>query len=101
MKNRRRKFTAGFKAKVALDAIKERESLSELAVKYEVSVNQISLWKNEFKKNSSKVFESKTSNKPDSFDKEKLLPLSDSFAFFPDLCCTFVTRLSVTSLIAT
>lgn len=71
MKNQRRKFTAGFKAKVALDAIKERESLSELAVKYEVSVNQISLWKNEFKKNSSKVFESNTSSKVESSDKEK------------------------------
>lgn len=63
MKKHRRKFTSTFKAQVAIEALKERETLSELAVKYELSVQQISLWKNEFLKNSSSVFESASNNK--------------------------------------
>ncbi len=58
----RRKFSAVFKAQVALEAIKERETLSELALKYKLHLNQISQWKIEFIKNSSKVFENKTLN---------------------------------------
>jgi transposase-like protein len=36
MKRSRRKFTAEFKAKVALEAIKEQKSLSELAEQFEL-----------------------------------------------------------------
>jgi transposase-like protein len=36
MKRSRRKFTAKFKAKVALEAIKEQKSLSELAEQFEL-----------------------------------------------------------------
>ena len=43
-----RKFTASFKAKVVLEALKERKSLSELAQQYELHPNQISKWKQEF-----------------------------------------------------
>ncbi len=35
MKRSRRKFTAEFKAKVALEAIKEQKSLSDLAEQFE------------------------------------------------------------------
>lgn len=35
MKKSRKKYDAKFKAKVAIEAIKERETLSELAAKYE------------------------------------------------------------------
>ena len=52
MKGTRKKYDAKFKAKVALEAIKERETLNELAVKYEVSPIMISRWKNEFIENS-------------------------------------------------
>ncbi|NMB82824.1 MAG: transposase, partial [Ignavibacteria bacterium] len=44
----RRKFSAGFKAKVAIEAIKERESLAELSKRFEVHPNMISKWKQEF-----------------------------------------------------
>ena len=37
MKQTRKKYDANFKAKVAIEAIKERETLNELAVKYELS----------------------------------------------------------------
>ena len=44
----KKKYDAKFKAKVALEAIKERETLNKLAVKYEVSPVMISRWKKEF-----------------------------------------------------
>ncbi|MBK7100046.1 MAG: transposase [Sphingobacteriales bacterium] len=48
MKQTRRKFDSAFKAKVALEALRERETLSGLAVKYDLHPNQISQWKQEF-----------------------------------------------------
>jgi len=57
MKAKRRKFTAGFKAQVAIEALKERESLAELAKRFEVHPNMISKWKQEFVDRSSEIFE--------------------------------------------
>ena len=42
MKKSRKKYDAKFKAKVAIEALIERETLSELAAKYEVSPVMIS-----------------------------------------------------------
>jgi transposase len=57
MAKKRRKFSAGFKARVALEAIKERETIAALAAKYEVHPNQISNWKKELLDNASGVFD--------------------------------------------
>lgn len=57
MKAKRRKFTAGFKAQVAIEALKERESLAELAKRFEVHPNMITTWKREFLERSAVVFE--------------------------------------------
>ena len=57
MKKARRKYDASFKAKVTIEAIRERETLSELAAKYEVSPVMISRWKKEFIDNSAAAFE--------------------------------------------
>jgi len=56
MKKSRRKFSVQFKAKVAIEALKERETLGELAKRYEVHPNQISQWKREFLENADKAF---------------------------------------------
>ncbi|MDF1517528.1 MAG: transposase [Lutibacter sp.] len=61
MKKTRRKFTSEFKVKVAIEALKERHSLSELAERFELHPNQISQWKQEFLEKSSAVFDNKTS----------------------------------------
>ena len=42
------KFTSAFKAKVAIEAIKEKETVAELAKRYEVSPKKITEWKDEF-----------------------------------------------------
>lgn len=56
MSNTRRKFSSDFKAKVVLEALKERETLENLAKKYELQPTQISTWKQQAVGNFSKVF---------------------------------------------
>jgi transposase len=60
MKTSRRKFSASFKAKVAIEAIKEQTSLQELATKFELHPTQISSWKREFLKNADLAFGAKS-----------------------------------------
>ncbi len=57
MKDHRRKFTSKFKSKVVLEAISERETLSELALKFDLHRNQIVDWKKKFLANAHLVFE--------------------------------------------
>lgn len=45
MARRRRRFSAEFKAKVALEAIRGQKTVAELAGEHEVHANQISQWK--------------------------------------------------------
>lgn len=60
MKQKRRKFSGAFKAKVAIEALKERETLAELSKRFEVHPNIISKWKQEFVERSDEVFEKKS-----------------------------------------
>ena len=62
MKKSRRKFTDSFKAKVAIEALKERETLGELSKRFEIHPNQISIWKREFLENAENAFASKNKN---------------------------------------
>ena len=41
----RRQFTSNFKAKVALEALKEQKTLSQIADQYQLHQNQVSDWK--------------------------------------------------------
>ena len=63
MKRSRRKFTAEFKAKVALEAIREQKSLSELAEQVEFHPNLIFIWKRMFLENASYFFNKNNDDK--------------------------------------
>jgi len=59
MSTTRKKHSAAFKAQVAIEAIKEQETLSELAKRFEVHPQMISNWKREFISRSTEIFSSK------------------------------------------
>ena len=70
----RRKFTSKFKTRVALEAIKERSSLTELSKKYNLHAQQISSWKREFLDGAQSIFEnSRKSKKTETEEKEEAL----------------------------
>ena len=56
MSNLRRKFNASFKARVAIEALQERETIEFLSKKHDVHPNQILRWKKELSDNSDKLF---------------------------------------------
>lgn len=60
-KKNRRKFSADFKAKVVIEALKERSTIEELSLKYEIHPTQINTWKREFLENAATVFTDKQS----------------------------------------
>jgi len=72
MKRKRRKFFGAFKAKVAIEALKERETLAELSKRFEVHPNMISKWKQEFLERSADVFDKKTKETDVEADLDKL-----------------------------
>ena len=58
MKTRRR-FTAEFKAKIALEAIAGHRTIAELATKHELHPNQITQWKRQAVEKLALVFDDK------------------------------------------
>lgn len=51
------KHTTKFKTKVVLEALKEEQTVAELAQKFKIHPSQISTWKREFLEGASNVFE--------------------------------------------
>jgi transposase len=68
-KRTRRNFSPDFKAKVAIEALREQLTLSELAAKYNLHPNQISEWKKQLLSSSATVFEG-GKRPPDHLDSE-------------------------------
>jgi len=44
---KRKRYDSAFKARVALEAIKEQKTMSQLASEFKVHANQIGMWKKE------------------------------------------------------
>jgi transposase-like protein len=63
MKRKRRNHLPGFKAKVALAAIKNEKTLAELAQQFDVHPNQISEWKKQLLEQADSVFGSAQEHK--------------------------------------
>jgi transposase-like protein len=65
-KRPRRNYGAVFKAKVALEAIKEEQTLVELVARFQVHPNQIGEWKKQLVDRASEIFDKeKKSKEPD------------------------------------
>ena len=58
-KTKRRPFSADFKAKVALEALKGEQTLSELATRFDLHPNMIAQWKRQATEGMAEVFSSK------------------------------------------
>ena len=56
MARRRRRFTPEFKARVALEALRERDSVQAIAARHELHLNQVSTWKQQLIEGLPEVF---------------------------------------------
>ena len=62
---KKKSHSAGFKTKVVLEALQERESIQQIAKKYDLHPNQISTWKSKFLADANQVFENGRSSQDD------------------------------------
>ena len=74
MKKQRRKHTAEFKARIALEAIRGIDTINEIAAKYEVHPVQVGNWKKELLDRIPELFERKNSakNKDEELERAQL-----------------------------
>jgi putative transposase len=71
MVQKRKQFTASFKAKVALAAIKGEKTVNHIASQYGVHPNQVTQWKKQLLTESSTLFE--RSHKKTQGEKDELI----------------------------
>lgn len=67
----KKSFTAAFKSKVAIEAIKGHKTINELASEFEVHPTQINNWKKQLLEGSRQVFNSKKEQQNKSTEAER------------------------------
>jgi transposase-like protein len=70
MKGKRTKHSPAFKAKVALAAIREQETVAELSRRHKVHANQIYKWKRQLMENLERAFEAENGSGGDGSERE-------------------------------
>jgi transposase len=70
MKKTRKKHSPAFKAKVALEALREQETVVELARRHKVHANQIYTWKRQLLENVPRAFEAEGGGDGDASSRE-------------------------------
>lgn len=70
MSKKRRSFSAEFKSKVALEAIKETETINQIASRYDVLPVQVSQWKKQLLESLPDAFSSDRKKKKEQTDWE-------------------------------
>ena len=73
MKKSRTKHSPAFKAKVALAALREQESIAEIARRHKVHPNVVYKWKRQLLENVSRAFEIESSGNGSSEREDELL----------------------------
>ena len=73
-KNKRKRYSTEFKAKVALEALKGESTVHELAARFEVHPNMIAQWKRKAAEGMASVFES-NSERSDALSEEQVKEL--------------------------
>ena len=56
MTRKKRRFSADFKKRVALEALRERDTVPAIAARYEVHPNEVSAWKRQAVEGPDEVF---------------------------------------------
>ena len=98
MKRSRRNHSAVFKAKVALAAIKEDQTLAELAQRFAVHPNQVSEWKRQLLEHSSEVFETTHDKSADGPDLKDMQAKIGQLALENDFLATALGRIDASSV---
>ena len=62
MSRKYNKYGSAFKAKIALEAIKEKKTVGDLCQEHSLAASQIFAWKKQLEDDCGKIFENKQSN---------------------------------------
>lgn len=73
MKKNRTRHSEEFKAKVALEAIKEQRTISEIAGQFQIHPNQITRWKTQLVQGAAAIFVDGRRKKKDDKPSEEIL----------------------------
>lgn len=62
---KRKVYPKEFKARVAMEALKEDKTIAQISSEYEINANLVTKWKKQLKENMSDVFIRKNEQEPD------------------------------------
>lgn len=68
---KRKKFTAKFKSKVAIEALKGHQTVNQIAAEFEVHPSQVNTWKKQLLEESVDIFSKGRKQQTDNAEEEK------------------------------